>query len=268
MTNALGNLMSPLDPDKYTFSLAAKVAIVTGASRGLGEAIARGFAAAGARLVLAARTGPAIEALSQEIQSNGGDAIAVPADLTRPDDCERVVQTAVDDLGGLDILVNNAGMPLKSGPSTDVTPDEWYGVLDANLSSTFFCCQAAGRRMISAGGGKIVNMSSMFGLVGYPGRSAYAAAKGAINQLTRVLALEWAEHGICVNAIAPTHIETDANRARIRDPDFRDEMLPQIPVGRYGIPEEVVGATIFLCSKAADLITGQVLAIDGGWTAR
>ena len=260
--------MTPLDPDKYSFSLAGKVAVVTGASRGLGEAIARGFTHAGARQVLAARSGDAIEALAGEVRSNGGEAIAVAADLTQPDECERVAQSAVDEFGGCDILVNNAGMPLKSGPTTEVTPDQFREVLDANLTSTFYCCQSAGRRMIGAGGGKILNMSSMFGLVGYPGRSAYASAKGAVNQLTRVLALEWAADGICVNAIAPTHVETDANSARIRQPAFVDEMMPQIPVGRFGIPEEIVGATIFLCSSAADLITGQILAIDGGWTAR
>ena len=260
--------MTPFDPDKYSFSLAGKVAVVTGASRGLGEAIARGFAHAGARQVIAARTGPALEVLASQIRASGGEAIAVSVDLTQPEDCERVAQSAVDEFGGYDILVNNAGLPLKSGPATETTPDQFREVLDANLSSTFYCCQSAGRRMIGAGGGKILNMSSMLGLVGYPGRAAYASAKGAVNQLTRVLALEWAADGICVNAIAPTHIETDANRARIRQPAFVEEMLPQIPVGRFGIPEEIVGATIFLCSSAADLITGQILAIDGGWTAR
>ena len=260
--------MTPLDPYKYSFSLAGKIAVVTGSSRGLGEAIARGFADSGVRQVLAARTATAIEALAREIESGGGEAIAVPADLTQPEDCERVVQTAVSEFGGLDILVNNAGLPLKSGPTTEVTPEQFREVLDANLNSTFYCCQSAGRGMLGSGGGKIVNMSSMFGLVGYAGRAAYASAKGAVNQLTRVLALEWARDRICVNAIAPTHIETDANRERLRQPAFVDEMLPQIPVERFGIPEEIVGATIFLSSSAADLITGQILAIDGGWTAQ
>ena len=260
--------MRPLDPDKYSFSLAEKAVVVTGASRGLGESIALGFAAAGARLVLAARRTAAIEVLAGEITSQGRQAVAVPADLTRPEDCERVMERAVTEFGSLDIAVNNAGLPMRAGPTTEVTPDQWRQILDANLTTAFYCCQSAGRRMIGHGGGKIVNMSSMLGLVGYPQRAVYAAAKGAINQLTRVLALEWAEHGICVNALAPTHIETDWNKARVREEAFVDEMLPQIPLGRIGIPEEVVGATIFLCSSAADLITGQVLAVDGGWTAR
>ena len=208
-----------------------------------------------------------LDDVCDEIEKLGRKSLPVELQLPEAASIEAAVGRVVAEMERIDVLVNNAGVNVPS-EAFDVTEQDWDAVMDVNLKGLFFMSQAVGRRMRESGGGKIVNMSSMLGLVGYPQRAVYAAAKGAINQLTRVLALEWAEHGICVNALAPTHIETDWNKARVREEAFVDEMLPQIPLGRIGIPEEVVGATIFLCSSAADLITGQVLAVDGVWTAR
>ncbi len=256
-----------LDQQKYSFSLEGRVAIVTGASRGLGESIALAYGQAGAKVALAARTESALVDLARGINANGGTAIAVRTDMTDRDDCGRLVQTTIEEFGRLDIMMNNAGIPFRAMPALEITPEEWAQLIDGNLTSAFYGCQAAGQVMVAAGSGKIINMSSQFGSVGYAKRSVYCSAKGGVEQLTRALAVEWAPNGIQVNALAPTHIETDANRERVRTDEFLDEMLPKIPLGRVGVPEDLVGAAIFLASPASDLITGHTLLVDGGWTA-
>ncbi|MCY3801221.1 MAG: SDR family NAD(P)-dependent oxidoreductase [Chloroflexi bacterium] len=256
-----------LNREKLSYSLEDRVVVVTGASRGLGEAIALACAQAGASVALAARTTKAILDLANKINSAGGRAIAITTDMTDRKQCRSLVGAAVREFGRLDVMINNAGIPLAGKPSLEVQPDEWRALIDGNLTSAFYGCQAAAEVMVEAGAGKIINMSSQFGSVGYPGRAAYCSAKGGVEQLTRALAAEWAPHGIQVNAIAPTHVETDFNSERVNSRAFLAEMLPKMPIGRLGVPEEVASVAVFLASSASDLITGHTLVVDGGWTA-
>ncbi len=256
-----------LNLDKLSFSLRGRAVVVTGASRGLGESIALACANAGASVALGARTTDAIVKSADRIRAAGGRAIAVTTDVTDKEQCRTLVGAAVSEFGRVDAMINNAGIPLSGKPSLEIQPEEWSRLIDGNLTSAFYGCQAAAEVMIESGAGKIINMSSQFGSVGYPGRAAYCSAKGGVEQLTRALAVEWASHGIQVNAIAPTHIETAFNSERVNSPEFLSEMLPKIPLGRLGVPEEVSAVAVFLASPASDLITGHTLVVDGGWTA-
>jgi NAD(P)-dependent dehydrogenase (short-subunit alcohol dehydrogenase family) len=256
-----------IDFGRADLSLRERVAIVTGASRGLGEAIALGYAHAGADLVLAARHEADLERVAAAVRRLGRAAHVVVTDVTVPAECERLAEAAIRAFGRIDILMNNAGLPRGAAPAVTVTADQWDELMKANLYSAFYCCQAVGRHMLERGYGKIINMSSQMGLVGYRDRAAYCAAKGGLNQLTKALAVEWAPFQVTVNALAPTHIETPANSSRVQDPAFVAEMLPRIPMGRFGRWEDVIGAAVFFASAASDLVTGQILAIDGGWTA-
>ena len=256
-----------LNLDKLSFSLRGRAVVVTGASRGLGESIALACANAGASVALGARTTDAIVKSADRIRAAGGRAIAVTTDVTDKEQCRTLVGAAVSEFGRVDAMINNAGIPLSGKPSLEIQPEEWSRLIDGNLTSAFYGCQAAAEVMIESGAGKIINMSSQFGSVGYPGRAAYCSAKGGVEQLTRALAVEWASHGIQVNAIAPTHIETAFNSERVNSPEFLSEMLPKIPLGRLGVPEEVAAVAVFLASPASDLITGHTLVVDGGWTA-
>ena len=195
--------------DLAQFSLAGKVAVVTGSSRGIGRAIAEGLAGAGAAVAVNGREPESIESVAGAIAATGGKSLAVVADVSKAADVDRLIDVTVANFGRLDILVNNAGISPYYKPAEALTEFEWDEVISTNLKSVFLCCQAAGRVMIPQKSGRIINMSSVGGSVGLPRLIAYCAAKGAINQLTRVLALEWATHHILVNAIAPGYIETD-----------------------------------------------------------
>jgi 2-dehydro-3-deoxy-D-gluconate 5-dehydrogenase len=258
-----------MDPKEVlkAFRLDGKVALVTGASRGLGRAMALGLAGAGAEVALAGRDQATLEPVAEEIERDlGRAALPVPLDVADLEAMPAAVETVVARFGRIDILVNNAGMNIRSA-TLDYTPAEWDAVLDTNLKGTFFLTQEVGRRMIRSGGGKILNISSMTAFLGVPTVPAYTASKAALQQLTRMLAVEWAEHNIQVNALAPGWISTDLTAPLKSRPDFEPRyrwILSRTPAGRFGEPHELVGAAVFLCSPAADFITGQILAVDGG----
>jgi len=245
-----------------SFSLAGQVALVTGASYGIGHGLARALAAAGARVAVAARSEAPLEALAREI---GGAAI--PLDVREVASIRPAVEAVVARYGRLDILVNNAGLGANH-PALDVTEPDFDQLFAVNVKGLFFCCQAAARPMLERGYGRIVNMSSQAGLVGIRNHAVYSATKGAVNQLTRVLALEWSARGVTVNAVAPTFIETPGTRERLAEPAFRQSVLERIPAGRVGTVDDVAAAVIYLASPAAGLVTGTVLSVDGGWTAQ
>ncbi len=250
-----------------SFALDGRVALVTGASRGIGRDLARALAHAGASVAAAARSLDDLDSLVAEIDTAAGIAHAVELDVRDLASIEAAVGATVERFGRIDVLVNNAGVGTNHD-ALEATEDEWDAVLDVNLKGLFFCCQAAGRRMRARGFGRIVNISSQAGQVGIRRHAAYCASKGGVEQLTRVLALEWAPHGITVNAVAPTFIHTPGTAERLDDPAFLSGVLSQIPLGRVGSPMDVAGAVIFLASPAADLVTGATLSVDGGWTAQ
>ncbi|MDR7470915.1 MAG: glucose 1-dehydrogenase [Armatimonadota bacterium] len=248
------------------FSLEGKRALVTGGSRGLGEAIAVGLAEAGAHVAVAGRSRPELERVARRIQELGQKAVVVQADVTRVQDVQRMVAEVEERLGPVQILVNNAGVNLPR-PALEVTEEEWDLVLDTNLKGVFFTAQAAGRRMVERRYGRIVNMASQMGLVGFYFRAAYCASKAGVVNLTRVLAVEWAPYGVTVNAVAPTFVETPMTRGMLEDAWFREEVLRRIPMGRLADSQDVVGAVLYLASDAAAMVTGHTLLVDGGWVA-
>jgi NAD(P)-dependent dehydrogenase (short-subunit alcohol dehydrogenase family) len=244
------------------FDLTDKVALVTGASRGIGFGLARALAQAGARVAVAARSERELAELSADI---GG--LAVTMDLRSVGSINDAVSRVVKELGSIDILVNNAGLGANH-PALEVTEADWDEMMTVNLKGTFFCCQAAARHMLAKGYGRIVNMSSQASLVGIRDHAVYCASKGGVNQLTRVLALEWSARGVTVNAVAPTFIYTPGTKERLDQPEYLRGVLSRIPAGRVGTIDDVAGAVIFLASDAASLVTGTVLPVDGGWTAQ
>ncbi len=248
------------------FDLTGRVAIMTGAGRGLGRTMALGLAAAGADLALASRTAPELETLVEEIEALGRRAIAVPTDVTSPEACEALVAAAIGQLGRLDIMVNNAGTNVRKA-ALEITPDEYDFVIQTNLKGYFNGARAAGRHFVEQGSGKVINISSILGSVALPNQVAYASSKGAIDQLTKVLAIEWATAGVQVNGLAPTYFETDLTRPLYEDPERRAFIEERTPMGRWGQPHELAGAVIFLASDASDFVTGQTILVDGGWTA-
>jgi NAD(P)-dependent dehydrogenase (short-subunit alcohol dehydrogenase family) len=244
-----------------------RVAWVTGAGRGLGRAIAWGLAAAGAEVVVSSRSREELDETVAKIESDGGRAVAVVADVTDPDQVDHAAQVARDLRGHLDVLVNNAGVSTVFVRSEELELRDWKRMLDVNLTGAFLCAQAAGRRMLAGSGGSIVNVSSVHGRSGVQRLAAYAASKGGLEMLTRTLAVEWAERGVRVNAVAPGYFETDMTKGVRSSDTWRELLLRRIPQGRFGSPDEVVGAVLFLASDLSTYVTGATLAVDGGWTA-
>lgn len=249
------------------FSLEGKVALVSGASRGLGRAIALGFADAGANVVVAARTAVALDEVVGLVRERGVEGLAVTADVTSPESVQAMVDAAVGRFGRIDVLLNNVGMNISGLRAEGVTPEQFDTIVDANVRSMFLVGTAVARAMIAAGnGGSIVNMSSVLGGVAVPAASIYCTTKGAINQLTRAWALEWAAHRIRSNALAPSYIVTSLNAHLFEDAAYRENIERRVPLGRVGREEDTVGPAVFLASDAAAYVTGHVLLVDGGWT--
>ena len=240
-------------------------AIVTGGGTGIGRAIAVGLAAAGADVAVISRTRSTLEDAVAEIEATGRRGLAVTADLRELGEISSLFDGVCGELGGLDIVVNSAGVQL-AGDSLEFSVDDWETTISTNLSSLFFCCQAAARHFVKQGHGKIVNIGSTFSLVGAAQFAAYCASKGGVLQLTRALAVEWSSLGINVNAIGPTAIRTKANAALLDDPEFMEFFLPKLPVGRVGEPSDVVGAAVFLSSSQSDFVHGHLLLVDGAYT--
>jgi NAD(P)-dependent dehydrogenase (short-subunit alcohol dehydrogenase family) len=249
------------------FPLTRKTAIVTGASRGIGEAIVKGFANAGADLILVSRKRADLENVAKEIVGIGRKAFPVVADISVPEDIQRAVDATLKIFPRIDILVNNAGISPVLKRAEELGLNEWENILRVNLTGTFLFCQAVGKVMIQQGGGKIINMVSVGAIVGFPRHVGYCATKGGILQLTKVLALDWARFNIQVNAIGPSYLETELTKGMRESKAISENLLRRTPMGRFGKPEEVVGAAVYLASDASSYVTGQTLFVDGGWLA-
>jgi 2-deoxy-D-gluconate 3-dehydrogenase len=247
------------------FDLTGKVAIVTGANTGIGQAIALSLASAGADIAAVGRT-PAEETV-EKVRALGRKAEIVSADLSSIEPVQRVVDEAIAKLGGLDILINNAGI-IRRADSVDFSEADWDAVIDTNLKSTFFLAQAAGRHMLAQGSGKIVNIASLLSFQGGIRVPSYTASKSGVAGLTKLLANEWAGKGVNVNAIAPGYIATNNTAALQADETRNRQIQERIPAGRWGEASDIGGAAVFLSSPAANYIHGHVLAVDGGWLAR
>ena len=248
-----------------SFDLSGRVAVVTGANTGIGQAIAIALAQAGADVALVGRT-PA-EDTAAAIRDLGRRGLIVSADLSSIEPVQRIVDETVAGLGGLDILVNNAGI-IRRADAVDFTEADWDAVVDTNLKSVFFLCQASGRHMIAKGRGRIINIASMLTFQGGIRVPSYTASKSGIGGLTKLLANEWAKHGLSVNAIAPGYIATNNTAALQADEARNAAILDRIPAGRWGHAADLGGAAVFLASDAAAYVQGHILAVDGGWLAR
>ena len=252
-----------------SFRVDDQIAIVTGSGSGMGRAFAQALAGAGADVVITEL--PGREALAAEtaalVQAQGRRALTLSLDVTQVASIRAMVEKVVTEWGQIDILINNAGMNIRKW-AVDVTEQDWDAVVNTDLRGAFFCAQSVGKAMIQRGkGGRIISTASQVGLVGYTERVAYCAAKAGVVNMTRVLAIEWARHGITVNAIAPTFVNTPLVAALLESEEVRREVLSRIPLGRLAEPEDIVGAVLYLASPAAAMVTGHTLVIDGGWTA-
>jgi len=259
-----------VDPTKVhtdLFDLNGRKAVVSGAGRGIGKAIALGLARAGADIGLVARTESELNAVADEVKEIGRRAVVRASDLTVTADIPELISGLAGDLGGIDILVNNAGTNIPQD-SVDVSEAAWDTIMAINLKSCFFMAQAAGKVMIEQGrGGRIINISSQTGSVALIKRAAYCASKAGLNLVTKVLAMEWGPHEILVNAVAPTFVETEMTKPMLADPQFREYALAKNVLKRFGTTDDVAGAVIYLASPAANLVTGHILLVDAGWTA-
>ena len=246
-----------------TFGLAGKVALVTGAREGIGYASAVALAAAGAKVAVTSRATKGLEAVSQAVADAGSESFEIALEARDLEQVRNAVDATADHFGGLDILVNNAGIAIRAD-SLRYSEKEFEEVVDVNLRATFFAAQAAAQHMIARGGGRIINLSSVFAHAALPRRAIYAATKAGLEQMTKVLAVEWAEQRILVNCVAPATILTPTRAHLFPTPEALAERLRIIPIGRLGAPDDVAPAVLFLASRAADFITGATILIDGG----
>lgn len=248
-------------------TLRGKIAWVTGASRGIGHAVALGLAAAGAKVAIMARDSESLQELARKIGEADGEALVVAGSVASGADVKQAIRVITESCGGVDILVNCAGISPILKAADKMSEKEWREIVDVNLTGTFLCCQAAYPPMLSRGGGSIVNMSSIHDRVGVSGLTAYAASKGGISVLTACLALEWASKDIRVNCIRAGYFATDMTAGLRRNLDVRQSLLSRVPMGRFGEPSELVPAVLYLASEASSFVTGAAFAVDGGWTA-
>ncbi len=248
------------------FKLGGRVALVTGASRGLGQGMAVALGGAGASVALVARTKFSLEETAKMIQETGSKAYVLQADLSKTSEANRVVRETVAQFGKLDILVNSIGMQIRK-PAVDVVEKEFDDLIGVNLKSVYFLTQAAAKEMIKNKKGKIINITSLTSFIGLPNVSIYGASKGGILSLTRQWAIEWAKYNINVNAIGPGYFITHLTADLFNNEDRKKWVLSKIPFGRTGDPEDLAGTVVFLASAASDYITGQIINVDGGWLA-
>lgn len=248
--------------------LDGKVAWITGASRGLGLALAQTFAGAGAQLALMARSQGRLVEIAADIARGGGTAEVLPGSVSDVRDVDRAAGRIADRWGRLDILVNNAGISPSYTRSEALAVDDWRQIIDINLTGPFLCCKAAVPLMEKAGSGSVINISSIHGFAAGERMVAYAASKGGVEMLTRTLGVEWAPRNIRVNAVAPGYLETEMTTGLRDNQRLREAFLARIPLGRFGSPSEVVGAALFLASDLSSYITGATFVVDGGWVAR
>ena len=244
-----------------------KVAIITGASKGIGEGIAKRYSQEGAKVVLTSRSMDLLTPIADEIRDKGGNALALSVDVRKPESIQEVVDKTVEEYGQLDIMVNNAGVSMAH-PSEELPPQDWSRAIETDLSGVFYGCQAAAKQMMRQDGGCIINNTSMYGLVAVPMRAAYCASKAGANMLTKVLAIEWADKNIRVNAIAPGYIRTELVQGII-DKGILDvaAIEKRTPQGRMGEVKDLMEIAVYLASDDASFMTGSIITIDGGWTA-
>ena len=251
----------------HSDTLKGKTALITGASKGLGTAMAFALAGAGARVALVSRNREAVEGVAQELRAAGGEADAFQADVAREQDVARLETQVGERCGPVQILVNNAGINVRK-PLTEFTLEEWRMVMDTNVTGVFLMCRAFIPRMKGNGYGRILNMTSIMSHVSLPGRAVYSASKSALIGMTRALALELASEGITVNGISPGPFATEMNVPLMQNPDTNQQFISRIPVGRWGKVEEIGALALYLCSEEAGFITGTDILIDGGWCAQ
>lgn len=248
-------------------NLSGKTAIVTGATKGLGRAMAFALAGAGANIVVVSRNQDQCENTAFEIETLGVSAFAQSCDVLRMPDINILVKNSVERFGRIDILVNNAGTAVTK-PAEYISEEDWDKVLNTNLKGVFFMAQAVGCEMIKQGGGRIINIASMFGLVGDKNVLPYLASKGGVIQMTRGLALEWARYNVLVNAVAPGYVITSINATELNEEKTKDYILKKTPLHRYGSAEEIASTVVYLASAEASYVTGAVYSVDGGWTTQ
>ncbi len=248
------------------FGLSGRVALVTGSSAGIGLALARGLAGAGARVVVNGRTPETVETAVEHLRAGGAEAYAAPFDVTDYEQVGEAVKHIEADVGPIDILINNAGIQ-RRGPLEDYPEETWRELMRANLDSVFFVSQAVARAMIPRGRGRIINVGSVQCEVARPNIAPYTASKGGVKMLTKSMATDWGKHGLRINAIAPGYFKTELNKALVEDEDFSAWLTSRTPIGRWGDVDELVGAAIFLASDASSFVNGHILYVDGGVTA-
>lgn len=249
------------------FELRGRVALVTGASKGLGKSMAMALAEAGADIVMVARGPVKLAEAEKEVADMGVRTLMIAADVTIPEDVEKVVNQALAKFGKIDILVNNVGT-YTGKPIVESTTEDWSNLINTNLTSTYLCCRTVGKHMIERQRGKVVNMAAAIGALGARNSAAYCASKGGVIQLTRALAVEWARYNITVNAIAPGTMETEITAKMLEDPKVRKALEGKVPMKRIGRPSDLTGTVVFLSASGSDYITGQTIFVDGGFSVQ